>query len=369
MKNAIGRLVFICGLSLLFLSNAAYSQITITSGDLLGLIGESQTVEFDTTLSVTVNVGSAGADQTWDFRSVVIQANRLNLEYKNPQDTPFAADFPQSNIVQKASGNFGQDFESYSYFQVTSSSLISLGFASSSSDTVFINFNNEQLAPLPVQFGNSWTSTQSDTFGNFPTFATIISITTMNTVDASGTVRLSIGDFSCLRVRGNNETTTQTIINGEVFLTETTTSISYTWVSKNDFVVVEIESQDDETNPNFTDAAFFQRLTSPATAVEGPDETTNIPSRFVLSQNFPNPFNPETMIEYQVQQSSQVELAIYNLLGQKVRTLVAEDQAAGVYEVRWDGRDDQGAPVTSGVYVYRLRAGTFYETRKMVLLQ
>ncbi len=97
---------------------------------------------------------------------------------------------------------------------------------------------------------------------------------------------------------------------------------------------------------------------------------------FRLFQNYPNPFNPETAISYQLSAFSDVELAVYNLLGQKVRTLVQARQPAGRYEVKWDGRDEAEREVSSGVYIYRLRvstpserAGDFVQSRKMLLIR
>ncbi len=90
---------------------------------------------------------------------------------------------------------------------------------------------------------------------------------------------------------------------------------------------------------------------------------------FILRQNYPNPFNPATAISYQLLAISQVDLLIYNLRGQKVRTLVQARQPAGRYEVKWDGRDDGGRPVPSGVYFYRLQAGGQAATRKMQLIR
>ncbi len=90
---------------------------------------------------------------------------------------------------------------------------------------------------------------------------------------------------------------------------------------------------------------------------------------FDLFQNFPNPFNPETVISYQLPASANVELTVFNLLGQPVRTLVQAPQAGGRYQVKWDGRNEKGAAVASGLYLYRLRAGSFVETRKMMLMR
>ena len=104
------------------------------------------------------------------------------------------------------------------------------------------------------------------------------------------------------------------------------------------------------------------------TAVETSDQAS-VPQAFFLAQNAPNPFNSNTVIRFALPQPSQVELAIYNLLGQPVAVLVQEHSAAGTFAVRWDGRNQAGRAVTSGVYLYQLRAGEYTEVRKLLLLQ
>ena len=94
-----------------------------------------------------------------------------------------------------------------------------------------------------------------------------------------------------------------------------------------------------------------------------------LPTAFSLSQNYPNPFNPETNIEYALPKDSQVTLIIYNILGQKVITLVDEHQIAGYKKVIWNGRDENGQEIASGAYFYRLKAGDFSQTRKMLMLK
>ncbi len=93
------------------------------------------------------------------------------------------------------------------------------------------------------------------------------------------------------------------------------------------------------------------------------------PREFELFQNYPNPFNPSTAISYRLNKSAEVELAVYNALGQKIAVLVQEKQAAGNYRVQWNGRNEAGEQAASGVYLYRLRAGSAVETRKMVMLR
>ncbi|MHB8580368.1 MAG: FlgD immunoglobulin-like domain containing protein [Ignavibacteriaceae bacterium] len=94
-----------------------------------------------------------------------------------------------------------------------------------------------------------------------------------------------------------------------------------------------------------------------------------VPDQFALSQNYPNPFNPSTTIKYQLAKDTRVSLTIYDMLGQEVRTLVSSEQSAGYYNVVWDGRNANGYQVSSGVYIYRLQAGSFVQTLKMSLLK
>lgn len=98
-------------------------------------------------------------------------------------------------------------------------------------------------------------------------------------------------------------------------------------------------------------------------------EPAKIPVEFTLRQNYPNPFNPTTKIRFDVPSSSQVNISIFNLLGQKIRVLVDRPFEAGEHTITWDGRDDQGQVVSSGIYIYRIRAGTFIHSRKMVFLR
>ncbi|MDZ7375881.1 MAG: T9SS type A sorting domain-containing protein, partial [candidate division KSB1 bacterium] len=88
-----------------------------------------------------------------------------------------------------------------------------------------------------------------------------------------------------------------------------------------------------------------------------------------LSQNYPNPFNPTTTIAYRIGKKGAVELSIYNVLGQKIKTLVDEVKPAGNYQVSWDGTNQLGQLVSSGIYFYSLKSGEFIKTNKMVLLR
>ncbi|MFQ6002547.1 MAG: FlgD immunoglobulin-like domain containing protein [Candidatus Zixiibacteriota bacterium] len=99
------------------------------------------------------------------------------------------------------------------------------------------------------------------------------------------------------------------------------------------------------------------------------EELPNIPETFALMQNHPNPFNPVTKISYDLPADCDVKLTIYNLLGQKVKVLVGRHQTAGCKHIYWDGKDDWGKEVGSGAYFYRIQAGDFVQTKKMVLVK
>ncbi|MFH2047950.1 MAG: FG-GAP-like repeat-containing protein [bacterium] len=94
-----------------------------------------------------------------------------------------------------------------------------------------------------------------------------------------------------------------------------------------------------------------------------------LPIGFELTQNYPNPFNSRTTINYSVSRKSDVTIEIFNILGQKVITLLDENKSVGEYQITWDGNDFKGQRVTTGIYFYRFMIGDFIETRKMLLLK
>lgn len=94
-----------------------------------------------------------------------------------------------------------------------------------------------------------------------------------------------------------------------------------------------------------------------------------IPEKVVLMQNYPNPFNPVTKIRYGLPHTEIVEITIYSLNGQKLRTLVSGEKTAGFHTVEWNGTNDSGEKVASGIYIYRIRAGAFSKARKLILMK
>jgi hypothetical protein len=109
----------------------------------------------------------------------------------------------------------------------------------------------------------------------------------------------------------------------------------------------------------------------PAVEPEVAEEADVLPDAYSLSKNFPNPFNPTTTIQYAIPAdgAGHVEMIIYNINGQKVRTLVNETKDAGYYSVVWDGRNDRGELVSSGIYLYRIVSGNFSKIERMTFIK
>lgn len=99
------------------------------------------------------------------------------------------------------------------------------------------------------------------------------------------------------------------------------------------------------------------------------EERTNLPTEFALQQNYPNPFNPQTKIAFSVPENQFTSLEIFNVLGQKVKTLISQNLFIGNYETVWNGTDKNGKLVSNGVYFYKMKSGKFSKTKKMLFLK
>ena len=99
------------------------------------------------------------------------------------------------------------------------------------------------------------------------------------------------------------------------------------------------------------------------------DNGLAVPIEFALQQNYPNPFNPSTQIQYSLPTDANVTIAIYDLVGRQVRTLVNQQVTAGFHSTLWNATNDMGSPVSAGVYIYTITANDFRDVKKMILLK
>lgn len=129
----------------------------------------------------------------------------------------------------------------------------------------------------------------------------------------------------------------------------------------------------DVTKPDWT----YDETDSPSGFITGPPSAKSLaeraepetPTEFALLGNYPNPFNPETSIQFSLSKTSLVEITIYNTLGKVIRRLVSEEYSAGEHSVKWDGQNAFGEDVASGIYLYKLQAGNLSQVKKMSLLR
>lgn len=108
---------------------------------------------------------------------------------------------------------------------------------------------------------------------------------------------------------------------------------------------------------------------SGTTEIQNREQIDQVPTDFSLEQNYPNPFNPATTIKFNIPKESELSIEIYNILGQKIRTLLQNVKPAGSYQIYWDGKNDNGQLIAGGIYFYRMKAGNFSSVKKMVLLR
>ncbi len=349
----------------LVLPAALFSQISITSSDILKPVGYQFALEYNVMGPITVDVGNSGPNETWNFTSYDLP-EMVSGEIVDPAGTPFAADFPTANLCYMDMEETA-DAEAYSYMNVTSSMWSFLGVGVTAPETSYVNvYDPPQQTPLPIDYLDTYVHTfeYGDTIAGF-IFHTLNRSHT--TVDAWGSMTIPMGTFDILRTMSYDTTISTIGVDPFVFV-DTTTSIDYGWLGKDPLFVANVSSMEGETNPDFTEADWVERARG-AVGIDDDEPGSRIPTAFMLGQNFPNPFNPRTDISFQVAEdvTGQVDLSIYSLRGTKVRTLVSGALEPGTYSVTWDGRSDRGENLPSGVYFYRLTAEGESFTRKMIL--
>jgi hypothetical protein len=340
-----------------------FGQITITSSNIENVLNRHVTMEVTGDYTSTVDLGSSGGPQTWDFRSIVTPIS-IEADFVDPDSTPYAGEFPTSNFASKIEQNYEADFH-YEYSRVESDMFSFLGMVIEFPDSINVRrWESETQAPLPLAMGSSWTYNHRwDEQGDHMEERGRVE------VEAWGTMLIPYGTFETLRAVIYDTTTTTSMDSSFI---ETTITIQYQWWSEEFPYVILVYSTEGETNPNFTtaDAVIRIRDMQPPVGIgDGNGVDVLLPRAFRLEQNSPNPFNPQTTITYSVPEESDgdTELSVFSIRGRKVRTLVSSQKRSGNYTVSWNGRDESGRSLPSGVYFYRLVTGGETLTRKMIL--
>ena len=131
----------------------------------------------------------------------------------------------------------------------------------------------------------------------------------------------------------------------------------------------EVDTAHNEVTALLTQTGTYAAFTTELPTGVGEGGDSGLPRRFEVRQNYPNPFNPTTVISYSIPVAADVTIDIYNVLGERVRTFRQGKQIAGTYSVIWHADNDRGEGVASGIYFYRVTAGNFQLTKKMILLK
>jgi hypothetical protein len=356
MKGEVMKSLYCVGAILMFLGiNYLPAQIVIDWTEIPQTIGTTWTknIRYNT----TVNLGSTGGPQVWNFTSQPLGTENCQGVIVPKASTPFPDSFPNANLVY---GSYEDGDTSYLYMELTPNFLSTLGLC----DTEFVmQYFSYDSIPLPVHYGDS----HNYHYGYEVAEGDI----TMKTewyghsiIDAYGAVTIPYGTFPCLRDCSFDTCAMTTFYLGTPLFGDTITHISYKFVAENYSGVVCIFSHADETNPNYTDAEILERITNFSPGIE---EYNGIHTSTVSC--YPNPFSDYIEMNYTLTQPSHCELTIYDINGRLVKTLMSRQQLPGNYSIQWCGTNEAGNPLPNGVYLYRLKIDNTVSTGKALLIK
>ncbi len=352
-----------------FFSSQLFSQITISESDISATLGMDMTYHWDKT--IPVNLGSAGANQVWNFMSVNAESVQIQ-RYMQSSSTPFAATFPTSNYCQR-NVNFWSNDTSYRYYHSTSATYAYTGYVQLGQGApAFAKYSTEfLLVNFPLTYNQTWNSstkmklTQAGQIYD----SAIANVRVKFHVDGWGKLKMNsmgIDTFDVLRLRHNDTIYVTAYLGIFPVFRDTIRTINYIYLTNNFGIICEVESKDGETNPNFTTAGAFRYLGD--TPVNVREIHSSHPLKTELIQIYPNPFNPTTRIQYSLPSESIVTLKIFDIAGKEVTTIFNERQMeSGKYEAEFDA-----SFLSSGVYFAQL-VGTsangkqFSSVRSMII--
>jgi hypothetical protein len=311
----------------------------------------------DSALFAFVNSG-AGGPMNWDFSNRTYGGNH-SVMVVSTSSTPSIDSFPDGNLVYQAIT--GTD-TSWIIQRSDASVYTEIGSVNHAPTGVtFIVYRN--IAPdyvFPIAYNGQWTAHHQWTEFNPPNRTDILD-TTFNNVNGWGTVQYHTNSVPCLRIMSHERTTTNVYDGSNHLLYSGVNEIftvSFIGAGFNNLIAVTKQVAPTLTiYSSYASASFV----GPTTDVSEPGA---LPNDFSLAQNYPNPFNPTTTIDYDLPQAADVKLQVFDIIGREVDLLVGGRQEAGHHSVIWDGADR-----SSGMYFYKIQAGDFSETKKMLLLK
>lgn len=392
--KTIGLMVFLA-----LLPFGGFSQITSLDWADFPPIGTQAVLLGDTTGHVPVTITPGGANQVWGYQ-MPLSGREIPYEIVLPSATPYASSVPGAEwalqskqwlslpavpplIAQPIEGFFSVYY--YQKYDAGQNAVLGVGIGAEllSYYTGGAPYASPSLDfPFPLTLGKTWTKKAVYTVPTKISGATLpvtFSDSTLMEVDATGQLTIPVGTFPCMRIKLKRYVKVSTFLFTQSIVLSQDTVIQYEWYAKKVGLLLQVSSHGGEKNEQFTEAGLVVRLVSSSalTGVDCSPECLLVAQRpsFHLYANYPNPFNPETKITYDIAKPSWVELKIYSLIGQEVAVLVSELQGQGTYSVAWNGKDRGGRVVPSGIYFCQLKAipvgekAPFVQTRKLILTQ
>jgi hypothetical protein len=294
-----------------------------------------------------VNIGKKGGPNIYDFSGVKLTPAGTSNNYAVSSIPVLAARYPGNAVTF---GESRETIEKNPVFLLSGDSIYTLGQASVYPQYRFEHYRPYEVLPMPATFlrtfvgsGTLYDTTYTSTGGVVNAKQTPYKDSVI--VDGYGTVKILGRQFECLRMNMKHVT-----FNDKEFMFFTREGL---------FIDVMASS----TEPDTGSVQLDDMTIMLAPSLVGVHEQEAVPQGFTLGQNYPNPFNPSTAIPYGLPTGSFVSLKVFNTLGQCVATLVEGQKETGQYQVQWT------ANVPSGIYYYRMQAGHFVETRKLVVLK
>jgi hypothetical protein len=340
------------------------AQITIPQSGLSNLLTAGKSFYYNISDSAPrpVNIGKRGGPNVYDFNGYNIERTGISRVYGVGGIPTLAARFPAQAITF---GSAPDTIENSPVFLYSADTLFVIGEASLVTRRRFKHIRPyEPMAIFPVTYQSSrtYSHTHYDTTYNASgsvAATNVYSGSDSVTVDGFGTLKILGRQFECLRVKLNHFT-----FSDKEFMYLTREGV---------FLNVFMASSQKDTG-------LVQPMSIMAlmpSSIVSVDEQVHMPTDYTLNQNYPNPFNPTTAISYQLPALSgvdgsaltRVDLSVFDVLGRQVTTLVSGLRPAGAHVVRWDGNNERGERMPSGMYLYRLTVGSSEVTKKMILLK
>jgi hypothetical protein len=310
--------------------------------------------------SVAVTLGPGGGSYDWYFMQPAGAQNTNSLIVPRTA-TPFGDSFPTANLVLEIT----EDADTvYAYADLQPTAGVNLGYGIARAvETLCVYFEPVDSYPLPLVYGNSRSFYYGYTIDMTPVISVRTDVYGYEVIDGYGTATIPYGTFDCLRTCSFDTTVSTLIINNIPVTVDTTTRIIYDFMTEDYGLVAHVVSFPEETNPNFTEAMFLERLASFSSATMEQRSlavNTIMPGGGIFSQMVTLPI--------ELDKTSRVGLTIYNAGGRRVwsdECMLPE----GTQVLIWNGCNQAGRSVPAGVYFYSIDTGTVTHTGKVVLVR